>query len=356
VTVTVAGSAAGHGRPSAALDVVIAADRARRTRSAVVCGVAVLMLLALAGASLFVDLSDRIAIGDVIPAVFGARDGLVDTIVFRNRAPRLAVGALAGALFGMSGAMYQRLVDNPLATPDVIGISAGAGAGAVLTIYLGARFDGALQVGGLLGAAAAATLVFVLSWRGGGVSSYRLILVGIGVGALFAAATGYLLARTDELGTETANRWLTGSLNGAGWGDARLLAVTLVATSIGLVALRRSLTGLALGPTVAAGLGVRVQRSRLAILGVGAVAAALATSVTGPIGFIALVSGPLAARACRVPEAPGVAGLFGAVCVLAADLLAQRAPVVAVVPIGAVTAVVGAPVLVVLLVGQRSRP
>lgn len=323
---------------------------AARRRTVLVVVLLAVALLACAVASLLVGLTDQIDRRDVLPAVFGRADGLADTIIHLNRAPRLMVAMFAGYLFGTSGAIFQRLVGNPLATPDVIGVTAGASAGAVTVLYLRISEPGAMQLGGLLGATAAVVIIFVLSARNRQVSGFRLILVGIGVGALFTAVTSYLLVRMEEVRTLLADRWLLGSLNGARWGDAELLLVVAVAMAGAVVLLRRSLSGLALGDVTAAGLGVPVARVRFLALAAGAAGAALATSVTGPIGFVALVSGPVAARLCRRSEAPGVAGLVGATVVVAGDLIAQYAPLVSVVPIGAVTAVLGGPLLIFLIV------
>ncbi|MFV0307908.1 MAG: FecCD family ABC transporter permease [Desertimonas sp.] len=327
------------------------AARRRTVAVVVVCGLALVIGAAL---SLLVGLTDEIGRADVIPAVFGRADGLADTIIHRNRAPRLIVAIFAGYLFGISGAIFQRLVGNPLATPDVIGVTAGASTGAVTVLYLRINEPGAMQLGGLLGATAAVLIIFVLSARDRQVSGFRLILVGIGVGALFTAVTSYLLVRMEEVRTVLADRWLLGSLNGARWGDARLLALVAVAMSGAVVLLRRALSGLALGDVTAAGLGVPVSRVRFLALGAGAAAATLTTSVTGPIGFVALVSGPVAARLCRRSEAPGVAGLVGATVIVTGDLIARYAPAISVVPIGAVTAVLGGPLLLVLIMRGRS--
>ncbi|WEK60954.1 MAG: iron ABC transporter permease [Candidatus Microbacterium colombiense] len=314
-------------------------------------GAAILML---AAAEVLIAGSAEILLADMIPAAFGRGDGLAAYVVFETRVPRALVALLAGALFGLAGHLYQRLVGNVLATPDILGISAGASAAATAVLTLGVVGVG-VQVSAVVGAVGVAALVFLLSWHRG-VSPYRLVLVGIGIGACASAVTTYLVTRADEMSVERALRWMIGSLGGADWPGVWALALTLMIGGAGLAAASRGLRTFALGDDLAAALGTRVSRLRFASLLLGAGLAAIATSITGPIGFVALVSGPLAARLVRRADAAVAAALVGAVIVLAADLIAQTAPFISPVPTGSITAVIGAPALIYLLVHGRRRP
>ncbi|MFD9907499.1 FecCD family ABC transporter permease [Streptomyces sp. NPDC059063] len=325
--------------------------RARNRRTALTATVLGAALLALLAASVLTGLR-RVDPSDVLPAAFGLRTGLADYTIFRIRLPRALAALLSGALFGLSGALYQRLIRNPLATPDIVGISAGAGAGAATVLVLFPAIPSGsaplAAVAALAGSFLLVAVVQALSWRQG-VDTYRLVLVGIGMSGLCTAYTNYLFSLADQHSMALVLRWLVGSVNGATWEGVRILALALAVCAAGALALGRSLSGLTLGDQLATGLGTRVGRTRVAALLVGAAAAALATSVVGPIGFVSLVSGPIAARVAGVERALALAPPVGAVLVLGADVLAQHAPVVSPVPTGVLTALIGAPYFVRLI-------
>jgi len=337
-----------------AADVVelLRADRTTRARSALRTGVLVAVVGLLAAAlAVAVGGSVQVPLPDVAGALLGRGNGLAQFVVVETRLPRVLVAVLAGAAFGVAGSLYQRVVGNPLATPDVIGVSAGAGAGAVVVLVVIGTSGIAVQGGALAGAGIAAALVMLLGRRSGE-GTYRLVLVGIGIAAGFSAVTSYLLARADEATTTRATRWLVGSLSSVTWSDVRVLAVTVVVGLSALVLVAPHLEQVRLGDRVATGLGTRVGHVRLAVLLLGAVLAALATSVTGAIAFVALVAGPVAAR--LVPgSGAAFAGLVGADLLVVSDLVAQNAPAISPVPTGVVTALVGAPVLLHLLLRPR---
>jgi len=325
--------------------------RRERRRVLTVCLALGLALVVLAACEILIAGSADIPVAELLPAALGLGDGLAAFVVFESRVPRALVAVLSGALFGVAGHLYQRLVGNVLATPDILGISAGASAAATAVITLGVTGIG-VQVSAVLGALGVAVLVFVLSWRSG-VSTYRLVLVGIGIGACASAVTTYLVTRADEMSVERALRWMIGSLGGADWAGVHVLLAALVAGGVLLAGMSRGIRTFALGDDLAAGLGTRVPRLRLGALLLGAGLAAVATSVTGPIGFVALVSGPLATRLVKSADSALASGLVGAVIVLASDLIAQTAPFISPVPTGSITAVIGAPALIYLLVRGR---
>lgn len=324
-----------------------------RVRHTCVVGAFLVFAFGLLVTQLLLTGDAEIAAGDVIPAALGQRDGLADYVVRRTNLPRALVALLGGALFGLSGALSQRLFGNPLATPDIIGISSGAGAGAMIVIAgLGATGLG-VQAGAMLGAVVVALIVYALSWSGG-VQSYRLILIGIGVGACASAIVTFIVTRLDEVSTQRAMLWLIGSLNGSDFEGVTLLSASLAAGLALVLLFKRPLSDLALGDELAAGLGVRVPVIRLAALLLATLLAALVTSVTGPIAFVALVAGPIATRLLRVPDAPVIAALVGATLLGATDIAAQTLPLISPVPTGAITALFGAPVLIALLVRKKA--
>lgn len=328
--------------------------RSSRRRLVAVFAITSLVVLALVVASVAVG-TFNVPATEVVRALVGS--GAEDTtfIVRQLRLPRVATGLLVGAAFGGSGAVFQSVTRNPLATPDVIGITAGASAAAVFAIVIAEQ----VSTYGLAGAAAAgalatASLIYVLAWRRR-TSPYRLVLVGIGLTAALASATSFLLTRTNIYDVQRATLWLTGSLNARGWEHARLAAIALVLLPPVAVA-GRHLRILELGDDLAAGLGLRTDRFRGTIL-IGAVLlAALATAAAGPIGFVALAA-PQIARRLAATGAPAttLSALVGALIVVAADLAARTVLSPTELPVGVVTAVVGAPYLLWLLARANRR-
>ncbi len=294
--------------------------------------------------------SFQVSLPDIVRSLLGQpTPPQVDYIVQTLRLPRAISAVLVGLAFGLSGAIFQQLVRNPLASPDVIGVTAGASSAAVLAIAIlsvGALTASAMA---LAGALITSALVYALSWRKG-VGGYRLVLVGIGVGAALASVTSYLLTRADVRTAQDSLIWLVGSLNGRTWEQVVPLTVAVAILLPAALILRRALSGLQLGDDVARGLGMSVERNRLALLVVGVCLAGVATAAAGPVAFVAFMSSPIAARIIgggRPTLLP--AGLVGAVVVLAADFIGAHLVGATPYPAGVITGVVGAPYLLWLL-------
>ncbi|QQM39465.1 FecCD family ABC transporter permease [Streptomyces liliifuscus] len=286
---------------------------------------------------------------EVVRALVGSGDPGTVLVVRELRLPRALVGLLAGIAFGVSGALFQTMTRNPLASPDMIGLTQGAGTAVVAGIVLG--WDGGLgtQALGLLGALASALTVYLLSWRRG-TTGYRIILVGIGVAWICTSATDYLVAKGGRFQAQAALGWLVGNLNGRTWDQVGPLAVALAVLLPTALLLGRLLRTLQLGDDVAIGLGTRVQPVRLAILLSGVGLIAFATASAGPVAFVALAAPQIAQRLARTAWPPTVAsGLTGALVVLGGDLIARTLVPGTELPVGIVTGVLGAPVLLWLL-------
>jgi iron complex transport system permease protein len=270
------------------------------------------------------------------------------------RLPRAICASLVGIAFGLSGTIFQTLLRNVLASPDVIGITAGASASAVVAVAVIGASGAVVSLVALAGALAAAAVMYALASRGG-LSGYRLILIGIGVAALLQAVVSYVLTRSSIGEVQDALVWLTGSLNRSLWNQVPALAGSLLVLLPAVALLSRPLGILQLGDEAAAGLGVRVGRSRLALILVAVALAAVATAAAGPVAFVALLSGPIAKRLTRSPGASLLASaLVGALVVLVADfagqhLLGTRFPV------GVVTGVIGAPYLLWMLARSNRK-
>lgn len=290
-----------------------------------------------------------IPIGDVLASLVGVGSDDGDFIVRTLRLPRGLTGLLVGAAFGLSGAIFQRIARNPLASPDIIGINAGAAAAAVFTIVVLGGTSTQITLGALAGSTGTAIAIYLLAYKRG-VSGYRLVLVGIGITAMLGSVTSYLLTRAEIFDAQRATVWLTGSLNGRGWEHVRPVTAALVVLIPAAIALARHLRLLELGDDTARGLGTRVEASRGALLLVGVALAALATTSAGPVAFVALVAPQIARRLTggrTLALLPAAA--CGALLLVAADLVARRLFAPTELPVGIFTAILGAPYLLYLL-------
>ncbi|NJC23543.1 iron complex transport system permease protein [Arthrobacter pigmenti] len=318
-----------------------------RTQRAVKIGALVFAVIALSSVTLLLG-RYTVTIPDFFRILGGADIPGASFIVMENRLPRVIIGVMIGAAFGVAGAIFQTMLRNPLASPDIIGISYGASASAVFAIVLLGASGLVLSGFAMIGALAVALAIYFISRRGG-VAGYRLILVGIGFSAVLQSVVSFLLTRTDINVATDALVWLNGSLNSSNWDRVSVLALALMVLAPAVVALSRSLRGLELGDDTAAGLGVNVERSRLSLIVTGVLLAAVATAAAGPVSFIAFLSGPIARRFLNGHRPLLTAGLVGAVIVLAADFIgANLIPDVSL-PVGVITGVLGAPFLLWLL-------
>jgi iron complex transport system permease protein len=305
-----------------------------------------------------------IGLGDVLRTLVGLGSRAHDFIVLELRAPRIAVGVLVGLALGVAGALFQTFARNPLASPDTLGITMGASAGAVGALVLGSgsAVGGALTgvgipVAALLGALLTGGLLFVLTWRSG-LDGYRLVLVGIALWSVGGALVDWLLTHAEIHDAAAAYLWITGSLNARTWDSALPLAVALAVLLPLALAASRVLGVLQFGDDTARGLGVRLQSAQAAVVLIAVCCVAFAVSAAGPIPFVALVVPQIAVRLTGGSRPPLLAsGLLGAVLVVGADLV-TRTVLPEAFPVGILTAVLGAPYLLWLLVrgGRRSTP
>jgi iron complex transport system permease protein len=286
---------------------------------------------------------------DVVATSLGGGSGEHDFAVLTLRLPRTLAAAGVGVALGLSGALFQSLVRNPLVAPDIIGVMSGASLAAVVLIVV-YRTPSVVPVGALLGALGATALLYVLTWCGG-ITGGRLVLVGIAVHALLTALTTLVLVRFPVEQVSSAVVWVTGTLYGTDWQQVRWLAAGLLVLVPAGLALMPPLRVLELGTDVGAVLGARPQLTQAALLLVAASLAAVGVAVAGPVGFVALVV-PHIARLLLGPLTGGVlvvAGLLGALLVLLSDMVAQHLFSPVSLPVGVVTAAVGAPYFLFLL-------
>lgn len=326
--------------------------RARR-RQLLVCGALILVAVVALAIALTVGRAS-LSVGEVVNTLLGGGDRNSRYIVLERRLPRALTGILVGAALGVAGALLQTLLRNPLASPDVIGITTGSSAAAVFLLTVVGTTGAMVSLGALVGGVVTATLMYLLAWRDG-VSGYRLVLIGIGLAAILASAVSYMMSRAQVTTAHDALVWLTGSLNGRGWGDLAPLAVAMVILLPACAVLAGPLGALRCGDDLARGLGVRVEPARVGLLLCAVGLAAVATAAAGPVAFIALLAAPIARRLMRdgSPALMGAA-LVGAVLITAADIAAQNISETNQLPVGVLTGAIGAPYLLWLLV-QMNR-
>lgn len=294
-----------------------------------------------------------VPVGEALAVLVGQAEGPSVVVVRDLRLPRALAAIGVGAALGLSGALFQTLVRNPLGSPDLIGFTQGAAAGAVAGIVLagltGAGLAGAALAGGVL----TALVVYLAAFRRG-VLGTRLVLVGIGVGAMLNAVTWWLLTRAGLTTAQTAAAWLIGSLNARGWAHVVVLALALAALLPVVVLAGRWLRILQLGDDVARALGVPLGGAQLLVVALGVGLCAVAVAVAGPVPFVALAAPQLARRLAGGGLALAPAALVGAVLLLGSDILAQRAFGSVSLPVGVATGVLGG-VYLAWLLGREGR-
>ncbi|GAA2560250.1 iron-enterobactin ABC transporter permease [Winogradskya consettensis] len=316
----------------------------------------VLMLLALAVGVLALGTGEfTLSPAQVIEALAGDGTRAARLVVVEWRLPRVLLALMIGAALGLSGAIFQALTRNPLGSPDIIGFNTGAYTGVlVATVFVGNGYY-LLAGGALAGGLATAVVVYLLAFKRG-VQGFRLIIVGIAIGAMLASANQWFIIRMNVQAAYSAALWEQGSLNGLGWAQVTPAAVILAVLAGVLLAYGPRLALLEMGEDAAAALGVRVERVRLVYLIVGVALIAVATATAGPISFVALAAPQLAQRLTRTPGIALVpSAAMGAFLLMLSDWLAQRAFAPTQLPVGVVTVSVGGVYFVWLLVRQARR-
>lgn len=275
-------------------------------------------------------------------------------IITRLRLPRIYAAILCGLAFGIAGNIFQTLLNNPLASPDIIGVSSGSTVAAVYCILFLRLNRNLVSFISVIAGIVVALVIYKISYRDK-FSTNRLILVGIGFQAFFSALTNWMIMKAAEYDVPTAMRWLNGNLNGIVTESLPMLFIVVIVCGLTVIGFRHSLQSIALGEQIAVIHGVRVNRVRALLIICAVMLIAFATAIAGPIASIAFLSGPIAARICGRNQSNILSsGLVGAILVLAGDfvgenLLATRYPV------GVVTGILGAPYLIYLLIYQHRK-
>ncbi len=319
-------------------------------------GVGLLLLAVLLAASLaYLCLGQQsLSPAGAFSALRGEGDAMAVFVVQELRLPRLLAAWLTGAAFALAGCLMQTLARNRLATPGIIGIDNGATAFSVASV-VGLGVSLAPPAMAMVGAATAAAITFGVA-SGGDTRGYRFIVAGIGIGAVFGAVTQLLLARVDIDTANAAYPWTVGTLNARSSGAVTGLALGLALAGPLAIALARSLSLMRFGDAVARGLGVELRRRRVQVLALSVLLTALAVAVAGPVGMVALI-GPEIARSLASPRGVPLtaSALAGALVMVLADLTGRLLLAPIELPVGIVTAVVGGPWLLWILLRTAKR-
>ncbi|MFI6128754.1 FecCD family ABC transporter permease [Micromonospora sp. NPDC051141] len=323
-----------------------------RWRAVVVAGVLLGLLLGAVVVSLSLG-TPYVAPADVLRSLSGAGTPY-DLVVRDLRLPRAVLAALAGAAFGVAGTLIQSVARNPLASPDVIGVTQGAGLAATVALTSGAAAV-LVAPAALLGGLAAAVLVFALGARHG-LAAQRFVLAGVAVAFAFRALTEVVMLTAEPIDGLRAQLWLIGTLAGKGWTEAGWIAGTLAVLLPVLLWAGWALRGAALDDDTARGIGLRPVARRIGLAGAGVLAAAAVTAQVGAVDFVALVAPQVARRLVRAERPPMLcAALLGALLLVLADLAGRRLFAPTQLPAGVLTAAIGGPYLIFVLLRTRGR-
>ncbi|MEV7428582.1 MULTISPECIES: iron chelate uptake ABC transporter family permease subunit [unclassified Nocardioides] len=332
-------------------------DRRRRLRRRLLVTLALTVLAAVLSVTALMLGDYRLSAAEVVRTLAGSDEGAARFIVMDLRLPRLVLGILVGVAFGLAGALFQSVLRNPLASPDVIGISQGASAGAVTALLVVGSASGVVvPLSALAGGALVGLLLYAVAWRGG-MTGHRFVLAGIGVAYVCTSLIGYLLTRSDVKEAQVALLWMTGSLGQADWPLVRTLAVAVVVLVPLVACVARGLSLLLLGDEQAGSLGLRPEVTRACVVGLGVALACVATAAAGPVAFVAFIAAPVARRLLGDGTLALLqSALVGVVLVVGADVVAQHLlPADLSVPVGVVTGAVGGPYLIWLMASGRTR-
>jgi iron complex transport system permease protein len=302
--------------------------------------------------------------GDILSAMrrglSGTTDGIRDALIVDVRLPRVLLAALVGACLAAAGAVYQALFRNPLADPYILGISSGAGLGATVALVFGAGAVAgtitAVPIAAFVGSALTLALVVAVASRGGRLDTTSLLLAGVAISYVLAALMSFAMVLSRET-MATIVFWLMGGLQGASWEYVRAVTPMFVIGLVPPLLLARELNLMLLGDERAAQLGVSVERLKYVVLGAASLLVAAAVSVSGLIGFVGLMT-PHMTRLMLGPDHRlliPASTVLGAIVLVLADLVARVLLAPLELPVGIVTAVLGGPFFVWLLLRWRRR-
>ncbi len=322
--------------------------RRRRVRWVTVTVLLVVLTVLLSAVMLLLG-NTRYPLDTVVRVLSGEQIQGASFAIGTLRLPRMLSGLLVGMAFGMAGNTFQTMLRNPLASPDIIGITSGSGAAAVFCIIILKESGSFVSAAAVVSGLAVALLIYVLS-RGGSFSGGKLILIGIGIQAMLNAVISYLLIKANQYDVPAAMRWLSGSLNGMQMKDINGLYLVVAVFGVVIILFERHLKILELGEASAVTLGLKTDQTRILLVLSAVFLIAFATAVTGPVAFVSFLAGPIASRLVGSSSSHTLpSGLVGASLVLGADIIGQFVFDVRF-PVGIITGILGAPYLLFLMI------
>ncbi|WP_243290382.1 iron ABC transporter permease [Bacillus sp. FJAT-47783] len=299
---------------------------------------------------------------DLIQALIGNGSSLHELVIFSFRFPRIFIALFVGVCLAVAGAIMQNLFRNPLASPDIIGVTGGASVAVVLflTIFSDTNHSltvsiGWMPVAAFIGACLTGVAVYLFAWKDG-VSTFRLVLIGIGLSLLTKSLTTLFMIKGPIYQASQANIWITGSVYAANWSQVYILFPLTVILLIISVVMTRNVNIQEFGDEIATGVGSHVERNRFLLLMLSTALVASAVSFAGGISFVGLIAPHIARR--LVGSSFGVvlpvSALIGAIIVMLSDLLGKTLFLPLEVPAGVFTALIGAPYFIYLLYKHRN--
>lgn len=294
------------------------------------------------------------SIGTVIRVLFGEEIKGATFAIATIRLPRMITGLLVGIAFGIAGNTFQVMLRNPLASPDIIGVTSGSSVAAVFCILILKMSGVAVSFMSVTAGIFVAVVIYMLA-RKKGFSGGRLILIGIGVQAMLNSVISYMLLKATQNDVPAAMRWLSGSLNNMQMKSIPGLFLVVMVFGMLITLLGRQLEILELGDLSATTLGLKTDKVRILLIISSVFLIAFATAVTGPIAFVAFLAGPIASKLVGQGSSNTVPAAFvGALLVLGSDLIGQFAFSIRI-PVGIITGILGAPYLLILLISMNRK-
>lgn len=290
----------------------------------------------------------------VVRSLLGEEISGANFAVNTIRLPRMLAGVFAGFAFGVAGYVFQTMLRNPLANPNILGITSGSSVAAVFCITVLHTSNSVVSIAAVIGGLVTVIVMYFLA-RGGAFSIGRIIIIGIGIQAMLDAVISFLLLKSAQQDIAGAIRWLSGSLNGSKMSELPPLIIVVLLFTPVIIIFGKQLGILELGEQMASSLGVSTDRMRVILIVSSVFMIAIATATTGPIAFVSFLAGPIANRLVGVSSSNILpAGLVGVNLVLFADLIGQFAFEYRF-PVGVITGLLGAPYLIYLLIRMNQK-
>ncbi|MDQ0207559.1 FecCD family ABC transporter permease [Alkalicoccobacillus murimartini] len=332
----------------------LAAGRRKRRRRWIIVNSILLLLACILSIAMLMIGNTIYPVSDVIRVLMGESVDGATFAVNTIRLPRMLAGLFAGIAFGIAGNTFQTMLRNPLANPDILGITAGSSVAALFCILILRTSNTTISIAAVIAGLVTVVILYLLA-KGKSFSVGRLILVGIGIQAMLSAVISYFLLIGAQQDIATALRWLSGSLNGSQMNAIFPLILTVLICAPIVILLGKHLSILELGEQSASSLGLNTDKSRMLLILSSVCMIAIATATTGPIAFVAFLSGPIAKRLVGIGFSNVIpSGLVGLNLVLAADLIGQFMFEVRF-PVGIITGLLGAPYLLYLLIRMNRK-